>query len=45
MEAYEALPFAKEAARLRRYDDLGKTPGLPTPDLEHYRPVLETALK
>jgi len=45
VKTYEALPFAKEAARLRRYDDLGKTPGLPTPDLEHFRPYLEAALK
>jgi len=45
VQAFEALPFAQEAARLRRYDDLGKTPGAVTPDLEHYRPCLEAALK
>ena len=33
---FEALPFAQEAIRLRRYDDHAKVPGLPTPALEHY---------
>jgi phosphonate degradation associated HDIG domain protein len=42
---YQALPFAQDAARLRRYDDQGKVPGLATPDLEHYRPYLEAGLK
>ncbi|MGH7267933.1 MAG: HD domain-containing protein [Candidatus Rokuibacteriota bacterium] len=40
--AFEAGPFARDAVRLRRYDDLGKVPGLPTPDLDHYRPLLES---
>jgi gamma-butyrobetaine dioxygenase len=42
--AFEASPHADDAVRLRRYDDAGKVPGLETPDLEHYRPVLEAAL-
>ena len=42
--AFEASPYAADAVRLRRYDDVGKVPGLRTPDLEHYRPVLEAAL-
>ena len=29
-------PFAAEAVRLRRYDDLAKVPGQATPSLEHY---------
>lgn len=45
VKAFEALPFAQDAARLRRYDDQGKTPGLSTPDLEHYRPFLEAGLQ
>ncbi len=45
VKAYEARPFAQEAARLRRYDDQGKTPGRSTPDLEHYRPCLLAGLK
>jgi gamma-butyrobetaine dioxygenase len=38
--AFEAGPFARDAIRLRRYDDQGKVPGLATPDLEHYRALL-----
>ena len=45
VKAFEALPFAQDAARLRRYDDQGKIPGLVTPELEHYRPFLESGLK
>jgi gamma-butyrobetaine dioxygenase len=42
--AFERSPYAEDAVRLRRWDDVGKVPGLATPELEHYRPVLETAL-
>jgi gamma-butyrobetaine dioxygenase len=42
--AFEASPHAEAAVRLRRYDDVGKVPGLPTPGLEHYRPVLASAI-
>jgi [1-hydroxy-2-(trimethylamino)ethyl]phosphonate dioxygenase len=42
--AFEASPHATDAVRLRRYDDIGKVAGLATPDLEHYRPVLEATL-
>jgi phosphonate degradation associated HDIG domain protein len=42
--AFEASPHCGDAVRLRRYDDYGKIPGLETPPLEHYRPVLERAL-
>jgi phosphonate degradation associated HDIG domain protein len=41
---FDASPFAADAVRLRRWDDVGKIAGLDTPDLEHYRPVLELAL-
>lgn len=34
-------PFAADALRLRRYDDLAKTPNLPTPPLAHYAALLE----
>jgi phosphonate degradation associated HDIG domain protein len=37
-------PYAEDAVRLRRWDDIGKIAGLETPDLEHYRAVLESAL-
>jgi phosphonate degradation associated HDIG domain protein len=43
--AFEASPHAGDAVRLRRYDDIGKVPGLETPDLEHYRPVLQAAIR
>jgi [1-hydroxy-2-(trimethylamino)ethyl]phosphonate dioxygenase len=43
--AFEASPHAEDAVRLRRYDDVGKVPGLETPDLEHYRPVLQAAIR
>jgi gamma-butyrobetaine dioxygenase len=42
---FETSPFASDAVRLRRWDDVGKVAGLETPDLEHYRPVLEAALR
>lgn len=43
--AFEESPYASDAVRLRRWDDIGKVAGLDTPDLEHYRPVLEAALR
>src|SRR6185503_18556483 len=32
---FERSPFAEDAVRLRRWDDVGKVAGLETPDLEH----------
>jgi phosphonate degradation associated HDIG domain protein len=43
--AFERSPHAEDAVRLRRYDDFGKIPGLDVPGLEHYRSVLESALR
>jgi phosphonate degradation associated HDIG domain protein len=43
--AFEATPHFADAVRLRRYDDIGKEPGAWTPELEHYRGVLEMALR
>jgi phosphonate degradation associated HDIG domain protein len=42
---FEMSPYAREAVRLRRYDDVGKVEGLETPDLEHYRPVLVASMR
>jgi phosphonate degradation associated HDIG domain protein len=42
---FELSPYARDAVRLRRYDDIGKVEGLETPDLEHYRPVLAAAMQ
>ena len=41
---FERSPFAEDAVRLRRWDDVGKISALETPGLEHYRAVLEAAL-
>lgn len=43
-EAFRRLPHAEAAVHLRRYDDIAKLPGAPTPPLEHFRPVLESVL-
>lgn len=45
VQDFEANPFAMEAVRLRQWDEQGKIVGLKTPDLEHYRPMVEAALK
>ena len=42
---FDRSPYAEDAVRLRRWDDIGKVAGLETPDLEHYRAVLESALR
>ncbi|GAA0298707.1 HD domain-containing protein [Sphingomonas oligophenolica] len=44
MEDFLAKPGAEDAIRLRRYDDLGKRQDWPVPDLESYRPLLESLL-
>jgi phosphonate degradation associated HDIG domain protein len=41
--AFSLLPFAQEATRLRRYDDLAKVPGrTDLPPLSHYTTILST---
>lgn len=37
---FEQRPFAREAVRLRRWDDRAKIPGLEVPGLEHYRELI-----
>ena len=39
--AFEALPFAMDAVQLRRWDDLAKEPGKPTPSLTYYLGVVQ----
>lgn len=39
-QAFMAQPFAQEALRLRRYDDLAKVPQAQTPPLAHYLDLL-----
>jgi phosphonate degradation associated HDIG domain protein len=42
VQSFEQQPFHRDAVRLRCWDDEAKVPGLVVPDLEHYRPRLET---
>ena len=42
---FEQLDHWQDAVRLRRYDDMGKIPGMATPDLAHYRPHLQAGLR
>jgi len=42
---FQTLPCAADAVRVRRWDEAAKVPGLPTPDLEHYRATLQSVLK
>lgn len=39
--AFDALPHAGEALMLRRWDDMAKTPGKPTPPLAWYLTLME----
>jgi phosphonate degradation associated HDIG domain protein len=41
-EAFMRQPYAAEAVALRRYDDNAKTPGRPTPPLEHFTQLMAT---
>jgi len=42
---FQALPFAEDAIRIRRWDEAAKVPGIQTPDLERYRATLQAALR
>jgi [1-hydroxy-2-(trimethylamino)ethyl]phosphonate dioxygenase len=42
---FRALPFAKDAVRVRRWDEAAKVPGHATPTLEQYRETLLAALR
>jgi len=39
-EAFEALPFARDAVAVRRWDDKAKDPAVAPPPLEHFEPLL-----
>jgi predicted HD phosphohydrolase len=43
--AFEQHDHWEDAVRLRRYDDMGKIPGIATPDLEHYRSHMMAGLR
>lgn len=38
---FESEPFFAAAVHLRRWDDKGKVAGLKTPDLSHYRDLID----
>ena len=38
-------PYAEQAVQLRRWDDLAKEPNRATPDLEHFLPTLQQAIR
>jgi NAD(P)H-dependent flavin oxidoreductase YrpB (nitropropane dioxygenase family) len=44
-EEFRRRPYADDAVRLRRYDDLAKVLRQDTPPLEHYRAVLEAVIR
>ena len=49
MSAHEAaaflrLPWARDAIRIRQWDDAGKQPGVVTPVLEHFRTTVQACL-
>jgi [1-hydroxy-2-(trimethylamino)ethyl]phosphonate dioxygenase len=45
VEEFMCSPYSQQAILVRRWDDLAKVPGLATPDLHHYRPLLESILR
>ena len=44
VEIFDRNPFAHDAVRLRRWDDLAKVPEMDVPDVAHYAPVLRKCL-
>ncbi|QGZ64112.1 phosphonate degradation HD-domain oxygenase [Paraburkholderia acidisoli] len=42
---FAARPYADDAVRLRRWDDLAKVSGKPTPDLDHYLGIVERVMQ
>jgi len=45
VEDFEANPYAQAAVRLRQWDEQGKIVGMKTPDLAHFRPLVDATLK
>jgi gamma-butyrobetaine dioxygenase len=42
--AFEALPCARDAVAVRRWDDQAKDPAVSPPDLAHFAPLLTALL-
>ncbi len=43
--AFEALPFARDAVAVRRWDDEAKDPGVTPPEFSHFEALLGTLLR
>jgi phosphonate degradation associated HDIG domain protein len=43
--AFDALPHARAAVQLRRFDEAAKVKGLKTPPLPHFQPYIEACLR
>ncbi|MBO1414978.1 phosphonate degradation HD-domain oxygenase [Streptomyces sp. FH025] len=43
--AFALLPGAEDAVAVRRWDEQAKVAGAPTPDFEHYRPLLAALMR
>ena len=42
---FEAGSHYQAAVQVRRYDDMGKVPGALTPELEHFRPLMQSFVR
>ncbi len=42
---FAASRFAADACRVRRFDDAAKDPDAPSPDFEHFAPLLAGLLR
>jgi gamma-butyrobetaine dioxygenase len=43
--AFEALPFSRDAAAVRRWDDQAKDPAVTAPRFAHFAPLLEAVVR
>ena len=42
--AFRKTPYSESAVRLRTWDDKAKTPGLPTPSLQHFLSLIDPSM-
>ncbi|HEX7992872.1 MAG TPA: HD domain-containing protein [Streptosporangiaceae bacterium] len=45
LDEFAASPYARDACRLRRWDDAAKDPDVAAPPFEHFRPLLSGLVK
>ena len=43
-QQFESNPHYESCVKVRRYNDMGKVPDMPTADLESYLPLIEQYL-